>query len=441
MSSGFPETVRVLPSKLNLFNNARINEVVEMGYDEEFHPIGYNKAVHDPIKFFVRGSEHWIDLEKSYIEFDLEFTGTDGETTPKAFKSDDKAGFVNDIGNALFSAVTIKVNDAPVSITTEQYPYVAYLQNLLNYPKDFSENIGRLYLWQKDDSEKMDDITSNANVARKKWVTSKNHLYGVVKLKSPLFLMKHYLMSFLNLDITMDRVTNHDFYIQSGTKGTFSVKVESVVLKMRKLKLLPSFVSGFENFLKNQIHFIEYPLTNSEIITKTYAGLGTQLIEDNLFHGTIPSRIICGFVKNKAYSGDRTTNPFNFQNLNVTEVSLTVNGIAYPRSAISCDFTSKNYVNLYHCFLDSLQSVSTTNTNAVNLSFEEYGDGFTLFSFDMSPDQYGNMNQNIFNTPANVQLKFKFAAGTTDSISMLVYHETVTRMIVNSTRQVQIFSK
>jgi hypothetical protein len=59
----------------------------------------------------------------------------------------------------------------------------------------------------------------------------------------------------------------------------------------------------------------------------------------------------------------------------------------------------------------------------------------------MSPDQYGNVNQNMFNTPANVQLKFKLKAGTTGATTLIVYHESISRLVVNSARQVQVFSK
>jgi hypothetical protein len=436
------DILRVIPSKLNLFNNAKINEVVEMGFDEEYFPIGFNKSDKDPVHFFYRGSEHWIDLGQSYVELELKFDGTDGASSPKDFKNATSAGFVNDIGNSIFSTISIKVNDSPVSITTEQYGYVAYIQNLLNYAYDYARMCGRPYLWNKDNSGKLDTLSDSAYTKRKEWVGSDNKLNGIMRIRSPLFTMPHYLMSFLNLDIVMDRQTNANYYMLQGSTGTFSIVIESAVLKVRKLKLLPSFVNGFENFLRTQTQYIEYPLTNSDIIVKTYSGIGTSLIEDNLFHGAIPSRIVCGFVGNSAFSGDRSKNPYNFSNVGITEVSINVNGLAYPRSAITCDFESGgNYVNLYHCFLSSLQSTSTTNTNAVNLSYDEYGSGFTLFSFDMSPDQYGNVNQNMFNTPANVQLKFKLKAGTTGATTLIVYHESISRLVVNSARQVQVFSK
>lgn len=436
------DVVRVIPSKLNLFNNARINEVVEMGFDEDFFPIGYNKSDREPIHFFYRGTEHWVDLGKSYIEIEFTIDGDDGATSAKTFKTANDAGFINDIGNAVFSSVSIKVNDSPVAITTEQYGYVSYIQSLLNYPRDFAEQCGRIYFWCKDTAGEHDTVTSKGFTDRKAWVTSSNKLYGIIRLKSPLFTMPHYLMSFLNLDIVLDRQTNENFYLLQGSTGTFRVVIESAVFKVRKLKLLPSFVSGFENYLKNEIKFIEYPLTNTDVIVKTYAGLGTSLIEDNLFYGTIPTRIVCGFVDNVAYSGDNTKNPYLFKNLDIVEVSVLVNGVAYPRSAITCNFTTNgSYVNLYHCFLDSLQSTSTTNTNAVNLSYKEYGAGYTLFSFDMSPDQYGNINQNMFNVPANVQLKFKLRSGTSRATTLVVYHESISRLVVNSSRQVQVFTK
>jgi hypothetical protein len=60
----------------------------------------------------------------------------------------------------------------------------------------------------------------------------------------------------------------------------------------------------------------------------------------------------------------------------------------------------------------------------------------------MSPDQYGNMNQQLFNQPANVQLKIKFAQGkTAETITLVVYYELFSRLVVDDTRRVQLFEK
>jgi hypothetical protein len=109
---------------------------------------------------------------------------------------------------------------------------------------------------------------------------------------------------------------------------------------------------------------------------------------------------------------------------------------------ISMDFDKKTTNRIYHHMLDSMQSTDGSD-GTVNISYKEFREGFTLFSFDMSSDQYGGLNHHhLFNQPANIRLHIKFDSGsTTNTITLIVYHELVSRMLVNDTRQVTVYAK
>ena len=63
-----------------------------------------------------------------------------------------------------------------------------------------------------------------------------------------------------------------------------------------------------------------------EVKTFTTA-TGTQYkIEDQLFQGQMPKRIVVGLVANDAVNGDPTKNPFNFQNAGVKKLEVSING-------------------------------------------------------------------------------------------------------------------
>jgi len=48
--------------------------------------------------------------------------------------------------------------------------------------------------------------------------------------------------------------------------------------------------------------------------------------QEKLFSGQIPTRIVIGLVRNAAFNGSTIRNPFNFQRITVTEISVYSDG-------------------------------------------------------------------------------------------------------------------
>jgi hypothetical protein len=280
------------------------------------------------------------------------------------------------------------------------------------------------------------------SAARSTWITAGGKVKGIMKLQSPLFLISPYLLSFLNVDIVLNRTENPQFFFMSNVQSSFTFKLESIVFRVRKAKLVPSFNEGIEQMLHNHGDTLDYPLTDCRVSTKTYSGYGGDIIEDNLFHGVLPSRIVIGIVENEAYKGSFTQNPFNFIHNDITEVGLYVNGLPHPLPMIAMNFDQKDTYRIYHHMLESLQASNPDpGQAALGITKKEFDTGYTLFSFDMSSDQYGGLNhQALFNQPANVRLHLRFKQGSaTRLITLIIYHEVSSRMSVNSSRQVTVF--
>jgi hypothetical protein len=241
----------------------------------------------------------------------------------------------------------------------------------------------------------------------------------------------------------LNRIGNQDFLFIAPDASNFTFKIEKIVLRVRKVKLVSEFVESIEHMLSKQEERITYPLRDVRVFTKTYAGYGTELIEDNLFHGVLPDRVVFGIVDNDAFNGSKTKNPFNFKHKSISEIALVVNGLPYPINPLSIDFTNDSYHNAYHLMLESLQCTGSNSGNALCLSKKDFKNGFTLFSFDMSADQYGGMNHiSLYNAPANVQLRLRFtASNANDIITLIVYYEMSSRMVIDASRRVQVFSK
>lgn len=442
--------IREIPAKLAFFQPEFVADAVESTIMEDHLPIGFSATNQgNPIRFYIRGSEMWIDLEKSYFEIEGKIEGVDAATVPVAAHTSTSFSLTNNFLHNLFNSIHINVNESPVTFSNDNYPYIAYIQNLYNYPSDYQDTIGDVYLWKKDTAGHMNasgrNITTNRGAAERSfWVTDQDKVRGIMKLHSPLMMITPYLLSFLDLDIVMNRTENAQFYFMSAAGSTFTFRLDSIVFRVRKAKLVPSFVEGVEQMLHKQKESITYPLRDCRVTTKTYSGYGADIIEDNLFHGVLPTRIVIGIVSNNAYKGDFRENPFNFVHKNIKEIGIFLNGTAHPIPMTQMDFATKATHNIYHLMLEAMQAAKPQpGQSSVCITKKEFDEGFTLFNFDMSSDQHGGFNhQSLFNQPANIRLHLRFRQGdVADLITLIIYNELSSRMLVNASRQVSTYAK
>ena len=128
----------------------------------------------------------------------------------------------------------------------------------------------------------------------------------------------------------------------------FSVNIKEATLIVHRAKISPGVLLAHANALVKST--AKYPITRVEVKAFTvHSGVMGETL-DNVILGQLPKRIIVGFVKNKAFNGNRHLNPFNFQHFNVNLLSLYVNGVQLPSKPLQPRFTGDNqlYVDSFH---------------------------------------------------------------------------------------------
>ncbi len=110
----------------------------------------------------------------------------------------------------------------------------------------------------------------------------------------------------------------------------------------------------------------------------------------------------------------------------------------YPCAPLYMDFSKKKWVEAYHNFEKSF-GVTHSKNFAPTVTLAEYGNGYTLFSFDMSPDQTGSMHPaTLLNMNANVRLEMKFKVPLPVNVTLLVYSEIDNLMEIHRDRRVTV---
>jgi hypothetical protein len=425
---------QLIPPQLDFIHDEGIDiAFVEDSFLEDHFPTGFSPSTGDSIQFFIRGTEHWIDFSQSFIHIKGDIIGTSderlsGDAGPmKAGKADPEFFLEQNFWHSIFSSVDVTVNDCKISPNNSDYPYAAYFQNLLNFSSDQKETVGALCYWGTKIDRK--DVYMNTNTS----------ISGILQLKCPLFMKMKNLVPFLNVQIEINRVARPEFYFRWKTSTTgYSFKISQIVFKVRKVKVTDPWTEFYEQMMQSG-KLINYHFRDFRIFTRTYAGFGSNLIEDNLFHGVRPQFLILGFVENDAFNGHKEKDPFKFEHLahEITEVGLFVNGQPYPHPPIKMDFEKKETFEAYHFLMASLGAINSPDPPIITKKDFDAGLS-TLFAFNLSPDQNSGPDPKaLFNQPTNIRLHVKFAHGSaTKAITLVCYFEIHSVMKVNKTRQV-----
>ena len=141
----------------------------------------------------------------------------------------------------------------------------------------------------------------------------------------------------------------------------------------------------------------------------------------SLFLGQQPTRLVVGFVDNNAYNGNIVKSPFNFMNYNINFVCICRNGTQIPSSPLQPNVANNNFIRSYlRLFSQTSQYFADTG---LALSRSDFGSGYTLFAFDLTPQINLSDPTSELIKCGNIILEVHFAAATPRTLTAVVLAE------------------
>jgi hypothetical protein len=128
-----------------------------------------------------------------------------------------------------------------------------------------------------------------------------------------------------------------------GSSG--KVVIQSMVLWVGKVKPAPTIINLINQQLTTQM--AKYPLRRVEIKTFTIPSDTKSKITDHLFQEHMPKLIVLRFVENAAFNGNAGKPPFHFQNQQVKELEISINGELIETRPLEPNFNEDQYLRLY----------------------------------------------------------------------------------------------
>ncbi|KAM4019358.1 uncharacterized protein F54H12.2-like [Anomaloglossus baeobatrachus] len=332
------------------------------------------------------------------------------------------------------SKVDITLGDRLISQSDNLYSYRAYIETLLNYSTQTLSTQFTAGLFYKDTAGHHNDRALdglNAGFVKRARITRNSKTVDLLgPIFGDVFNQPKLVLNGLDLKIKLSR--NKDtFCLMSGDAEPYKVQILQASLYVKRVQVSPAVRIGHSQALLAAT--AKYAIDRA--CMKVYSiPAGTRITNhENLFLGQIPKTVILGFVDNEAFSGSYNKNPLCFHHYDISLASLYLDGQPFPARPFQPNFNDdlavREFMSLAHV------SGRLKSDHALAIDREEFMAGFTLFAFDLSPDQEPGGHFSLVKS-GNLCAEVRFALATPDTVNMIVYAINTTIIEINHRREV-----
>lgn len=223
----------------------------------------------------------------------------------------------------------------------------------------------------------------------------------------------------------------------SGEEANDSkLKIMSSTLRVRTVRVADSTKLEHVNIMQGRAGQKALPAIYTLTRTPTHSRIIPNGVlnhtETDLFNGLIPQCIIFGMVRNDAYNGSLTRNPFNFQLFDLNAVRVTVNGEEIPYSVI--DLAGGKKIDGFNTLFSGSGDMNCGH--GIDIDREDWERGYGLIRLDTTPAGSGHPDHLIPRRSGNVNLYLKFDNPTPTVLNLIVYAEFQNHLEIDRNRRV-----
>lgn len=420
--------------ELDLFNLPPTQATVEKIRYFDLHTTSSDPNA-SPLEFKIPESgQDFIDLKRSKLDVTLHL-----EVNKEKIKADDYVGPVNLLLQSLFSQVDMFMNHVRVSSSTTNYAYRAYIPLILSMDAESKETVLSTNLYAKDDGN-VDDPNCGKNATNTGLLSRFNHvrLGKNVHLVGPLFndiwQSDRWIIPGVSMRLSMYRNSNK-FALLSSLAKDYKIVITQAKLQVCYCTLFQSAYLSHEAALS--ITPAYYPLKNTVLKNYSLPGSETEKMYNDVFSGKVPEKVIIGLVRDDAYSGDMTKNPFNFQHFDVKFLGVYYNGEPVPGRAFEPKFNRNSQYDAHYADCYEALLKITGKYVANDISQKDFVNGYAFFCFDIDQKHENSWMLSLYKTGnINIEIKLKNSLGYT--IQVIVMGLLPYLMKINKKREVML---
>ena len=414
---------------LDLFALPPTQTAVQDGLWVEYHPLA-TLAAGAPIEFAVSGATaDYIDLSNTYLYVKAKVLRQDGTNPP----ADAVFAPVNYWLHSLFSQVDVLLNNTLVTPSENTYPYRAYIESTLNYGREAKTTHLTSALYYQDTASQMNSLNGDNNAGfreRHARAVAGRDVDMIGRLHCDIFHQERYLLN--NVDVKIRLIPSKNTFNIMAAADNFKSIISHASMFVRKVRLNPAVTLSHAKALERGT--AKYPLKRVVVKTFSIPRGNVSVVQDNLFLSQTPNRLVIGLVDSAAFNGESTSNPFNFQTLGLSFLSLYLDGKQVPSKPLQPNFVTGQYVR---SFFNLMVSSGLANQDAgSNISRQDFAGGFALYSMDLTPSLIDDNQLFELVKSGALRMELKFDAPLAQSVTVVVWAEMDSVLEIDRNRTV-----
>ena len=418
-------TCPCVKSELDLFSSPLSQESIESGTWVELKPVAAltNSSI---IEFHSSGSsDDYQDPSHLFLQLKARIKKEDGSNIPPAAG----VGPVNNWMNSLFKEAVITLNGT--HITNFNYAYKSDIELKTSFGQGAKKTQLASILWYKDDKD-LDCLTTNTGFTSRQAFSVESKVVDMCgKLHLDITNQDRYLPNGVDMDIKLVR-SSDAFSLMSDGSEKFKVEICDASLFVRRVKLFPdvqaAHIKAFERGPAR------YPIRRGEVKTYTLPVGGRSFTHENLYNGQLPKRLIVAMVDNSSFNGEQKENPFYYKHYNLTNMAIYVDGKQIPSKPLRPNFKLKQYSRAFVNLFQATGKYSQDEDN--DITHEDFGKGYALFAFDLTPDLSSDSDVHSHLTRGNLRIELGFEEDLTKTVTLIVYGEFSNTILIDRNRTV-----
>jgi len=212
----------------------------------------------------------------------------------------------------------------------------------------------------------------------------------------------------------------------------YKVKIIDCKFFVRKVKLLSSVFEAHARAMETGN--AKYPIRRAVCKTFTIPQGNLDFSQEQLFSGTIPSRLVLAIVDNDAFNGNYEKNPFHFKHYNLTHLKVTLDGQQqnYTRP-IEPNYEARQYIDAYMSLFSG--TGKQQKDEGTDITREVYSQGYAIYAFDLTPDMSEDSHFNL-TKEGSVRVDFRFAQALPNTVNIVAYGEFEQMIEIDRNKQI-----
>eukprot|EP00112_Aurelia_sp_Birch-Aquarium-sp1_P009137 Seg2027.4 transcript_id=Seg2027.4/GoldUCD/mRNA.D3Y31 product="putative protein F54H12.2" protein_id=Seg2027.4/GoldUCD/D3Y31 len=329
-------------------------------------------------------------------------------------------GICNNFGQAIFKQVTLQEGDTDMNNSTGTYPYQCDLENCLTYDDKDLEGRPKLEGYVPDTAtaaamaETHGGQTNAGLTVRCAMFDNGKVVKVITKFHLGPLMQRRYLPP--GTRITLKLIPNSDSFLLTRAADsavtTYGVCIKSIKIRVGSVKLDDQLMQQIRMNLQRGPAI--YPTPTPVMVTEVIQNGLLNWEWDNIFSGRLPKILMFAIVKNTAYNGSFTENPFYYRHLGITTTKIMIDGdLVIPE--IKTDFANKEYYEGY------VQILKATNDKSCLLNSNTWDVG-NIWAFDLTPKGTHTLKEYYHAKSGNLRIELNFLAATVDGPYTIIFY-------------------